>query len=304
MADYGLVSATRFAGSVADPAKVHRGGLVAVAEFELAPAAARTGRIRVALRVLGLHPKHHVGGRAAALEELPHHAHQRARMGEEELEAGAEVVLARFAVLEQREAVLRTAAAAEEAHVAFSALSGQRVAFVVAELAHLRRGDEIDQRRRRDVAELLPRLDEMIAGVEIAVVFERRPIAAGRRVDAEEMAPEIGFERDVEELDEHAPHIAPHPFLENVDEELAILLAANRAVGDQISGLGVEKALARARPIAPALVGDGERLGRRPLDDRNELDPRRAEFVAEEAVDPSPMLLVGGVDGAEDIELD
>ena len=136
-----------------------------------------------------------------------------------------------------------------------------------------------------DVAELLPRLDEMIAGVDVAIVFQRRPVTAGRRMDAKQMAPEIRFKRNVEELDIHASHVAPHPFLENVNEEAAILPTAHGAIGDEIAGLCVEQALARARLVAPALVGDGERIGRRALDDRNELHPFGAEFVAEEAVD-------------------
>ena len=143
----------------------------------------------------------------------------------------------------------------------------------------------------------------MIAGVDVAVVLERGPEAAGRGMDAEEMAAEIGLERHVEELHEHFADVAPHPFLENVDEKASVLLAPDRAVGHEIAGLGVEKALARA-VIAPALVGDRERLGRRPLDDRDELHPFGAELVAEEAVDLSAMLLVGGVDGAQDVELD
>ena len=40
------------------------------------------------------------------------------------------------------------------------------------------------------------------------------------------------------------------------------------------------------------------------LDDRNELHPLGAQLVAEEAVDPPPVVLVGGVDRAQDIEFD
>src|SRR5271166_3446543 len=199
-----------------------------MAELELLAIPAGTGRVRVPLRVLVLDPKHHVGGRAGALQELPHHSHQRAGVCEEQLEAGAEIVLAWFAVLRQREAVLWTAAVAEQAHAALAALFGEPVALVVAEFAHLRRGDKIDERSRRDVAELLPRLDEMVAGIDITVVLEGGSIAAGRGMDAEKMPAEIGLERHVEELDEHASHVAPHPFLENVDEKAAVLLTPDR----------------------------------------------------------------------------
>src|SRR5271165_3708169 len=278
--------------------------LVAVTELEFLSPAARTGCVRIALRVLVLEPEHHVGGRPAAFQELSHHAPQRTGAGEEKLQSRAQIILPRLAVLRQREAVLWTAAVAQGAHRALAALFRQRVALGVAELAHLRRSDELDERRRRDIAQLLARLDEMIAGVDVAVVLQRRPIAAGRRMDAEQMAAEIGLERHVEQLDEHLCHVAPRPFLENVDQEPAVLLAADRTVGDEVAGLRIKQALlARAR-VAPALVGDGERLGRGPLDDRDELHPFRAELVAEKPIDPPPVLLVGGVDGAKDVELD
>ena len=79
---------------------------------------------------------------------------------------------------------------------------------------------------------------------------------------------------------------------------------ADGALGDQIAGLRVEQALAAARPLAPALVGDGERLLGGALDDRDELHPLRAQLVAEEAIDGAAVLLVGGVDRAQNVELD
>src|SRR5208283_5783906 len=141
---------------------------------------------------------HHLSRRAAALQELPHHAHQRAAVSEEAFEPGAKVVMTRLAVLRQSEAILRAAAVAKEAHLAVAALLRQRIALVVAELPHLRRSDEVDQRRRCDIAELLARLDEMVTRVDVAIVFQRWPVAACRRMDAQEMGAEIGFQRHVE----------------------------------------------------------------------------------------------------------
>ena len=106
-----------------------------------------------------------------------------------------------------------------------------------------------------DVAQPKARLDEMIAGVKIAVVFQRRPVAAGGRVNAQQMPSEKGLERHVEELDVNIPHVVSHPFLENIDEKAAVLLGAHGALGDQIAGLHVEQALL-AGVFAPALVGD------------------------------------------------
>ena len=47
-----------------------------------------------------------------------------------------------------------------------------------------------------------------------------------------------------------------------------------------------------------------ERLLGRALDDRDELHPPRSQLVAEEAIDVAPVVLVGGVDGAQDVEVD
>src|SRR5579872_7087157 len=68
------------------------------------------------------------------------------------------------------------------------------------------------------------------------------------------MAPEIGLKRDVEHLHKNFADVMPHPLLEDIDEEAAILFASDGALGYEISGLRVEQALA-AGLLAPALVG-------------------------------------------------
>ena len=78
--------------------------------------------------------------------------------------------------------------------------------------------------------------------------------------------------------------VAAHPLVEDRGEEAAVVLGPDAAVGH---GAG-------------AAVG-GRRLD---LDDRDELDVARAQLVAEEAVDLERVRGVGGVDGAEDVELD
>ena len=71
---------------------------VAVAEAELAAAAAWAGVIRATTRVLGSQPRHHVGWRALLPQELRHFLHRRSRVPEEQLEPRAQVVLAGLAV--------------------------------------------------------------------------------------------------------------------------------------------------------------------------------------------------------------
>ena len=52
----------------------------------------------LALRVFGSDQRHHIGGRASLLQQLGHRLHGRAGVGEEQLQARAQVVLARLAI--------------------------------------------------------------------------------------------------------------------------------------------------------------------------------------------------------------
>src|SRR5271165_4506456 len=117
------------------------------------------------------------------------------------------------------------------------------------------------------------------------------------------MAAEIGLERDVKELDVNPAHVAAHPFLEDIDEEAAVLLGADRALRAEVAGLRIERTLA-AGPFAPALVGDFKRFRGRTLDDWDELHPFGIELVAKKAIDGAAVFLVGGVDRAENVEFD
>ena len=106
-------------------------------------------------------------------------------------------------------------------------------------------------------------------------------------------------ERDVEHLHEDGADVAAHPLLEHVDEEVAPLLRADRAGGDELALLLVERPVAPRRPRLRPERGVGDAL-----DDRDELDEPRPELVAEEAVDLGAAVGVAVVDGAEDVELD
>jgi hypothetical protein len=85
--------------------------------------------------------------------------------------------------------------------------------------------------------------------------------------------------------------------------ELAELVGLHRSFGDQISSLSVERPV-RAFQSAPAAIGKRDCLRRRPLDNRNELDETRLQFVAEEAIDLQRMVRVGRVDRTQDVGVD
>src|SRR6266849_957905 len=109
------------------------------------------------------------------------------------------------------------------------------------------------------------------------------------------MAAEIGLERYVEHLDKNLAHVMAHPVLEDVHKEAAVLFAPNRALRYQIAGLRVKQALA-AGLLAPAQVGDVDRVRIGALDDGNKLQPLGAHLVAEETIDSAAVFMVGGID--------
>ncbi len=137
--------------------------------------------------------------------------------------------MAGLAVGRERKSILWTTPVAKPFDLATLALCRERIAFVIAELSLLGRGHKFHEVRFVNVAELVARFDEMIAGIHVAVVFERRAISAGGGVDAQKMAAEISFQRDVEHLNENLANVVPDPFFEDIHEEAAVLLTSDRA---------------------------------------------------------------------------
>ena len=152
-------------------------------------------------------------------------------MSEEEFQARAKIILPRLAVSRQHEAVLRTAPVAERSDLTAPALSCQRIEFVIC--PNLRCSAERDQLEHvglMNIAQPVTRFDEMIAGVKIAIVLQRRAEAADRRVDTQQMAAEIGLQCHIEELDEDPTYVTAHPLFEDVDQKAAVLFAACRTL--------------------------------------------------------------------------
>src|SRR6476620_5409764 len=133
-----------------------------------------------------------------------------------------------------------------------------------------------------DVSEQVARLDEVIARIEIAGMFQCERQAAGFRVDAQTWGlPDPVGECDVEHLDVDLADVASDPLLEDIDQEAPVLRRADRPPRHDLTLLDVE------RPVAPRLPGNGSVLGLiggHPLDDRNELDEAGATFIAKKAI--------------------
>ena len=111
--------------------------MVAVAESELTPAPARTSPIGPALHILGCGQCHYFGRRTAPLQQLDHRLHRGTRMGEEQIQAGTQVVLTGIAIARESESILGTATVAQTLHLATLALRSKQIALVVSELALL-----------------------------------------------------------------------------------------------------------------------------------------------------------------------
>jgi hypothetical protein len=105
-------------------------------------------------------------------------------VSEEQLESRAQVVVSGISVARKREAIFGTASITERPDRTTLALGSKRVALVIAEFALHGGGYELHEMSVVNVAQLITRLDEMIAGVDVAVVFQRGTVSASRGVDA------------------------------------------------------------------------------------------------------------------------
>src|SRR3990172_3759742 len=73
------------------------------------------------------------------------------------------------------------------------------------------------------------RINEMVAGIEVAVMLDDDDVPAGLAKNAERMLhPQRRPRRLVENLDDDAPDIVPHPLVENGAEKLAEGLRRHR----------------------------------------------------------------------------
>src|SRR6185312_11861816 len=152
---------------------------------------------------------------------------------EEEFVAGAEVVEAGFAVGSCEEAVLGALSVAGEADFALVAVAGQGVALGGSEAALLGRADERLHGRLHNVAQLIFRIDEVVAGVEVAVVLEGEGHAAVLAENTKALRhSEPAFESYVEDLDEGLADVAADPLVEDGAQEFSELQRLDGPLGD------------------------------------------------------------------------
>jgi hypothetical protein len=115
--------------------------------------------------------------------------------------------------------------------------------------------------------------------------------------------PNPGAQSHVEHLHVDLAYVSPHPFIKNTDEETAITLRRDRAFGDQVTLLHIQRTLLTAGSLSPTRVGDRQYPLGHPLHNGDELDKLGAQFIPEEAVDLHRTVDVCGVDRAQDVKL-
>ncbi len=108
-------------------------------------------------------------------------------MGEKSFQTRAEVVEAVFAVRCSGKSVFRTSPVARGKNLAIAAVSGERIPLVAAELPLRRVLEHFHERSLADIPDAVLRVDKMVAGIEVPVMFDDHDIAAGLLEDAERM---------------------------------------------------------------------------------------------------------------------
>lgn len=93
--------------------------------------------------------------------------------------------------------------------------------------------DEVGEGIFHDVAEVVFGIDVVVAGIEVAVVFEGESVAASFAEDTEGGV-HAGpcFEGGIEHLDEDFSDVFPDPFVEDVGEEFSVLEGADGPLGN------------------------------------------------------------------------
>ena len=186
-------------------------------------------------------------------------------------------------------------------YFALAAVVGECVAFILAELALEFRADHVAQRLVQDISQLVLRIDVVIAGVDIPVVFHRHGGAAGGAEDAEAASHSHRVTQcDIKDLDEYLADILPYPFVENGGQEFSI-------------GFWFEAPVRDGQADFPLLI-DSRGCGQieaeffrfiigQSFHQWNELDEAGTDLL-EEAVDFERFLGVDPVDDCQRVEFD
>src|ERR1017187_6573395 len=144
----------------------------------------------------------------------------RAAVGVKPLQAGTQIVQTVLALRRPDQTVLRTSAVAQSQDIALLAIAWHALAFIASEFEQRRTFQQFGQRRLAYIPEAILRVDEVVAGIDIAVMLEHDDIAADLRGHAQRVLhAQERPGRLVEVLNIDPADIAPHPLVEDGAEE-------------------------------------------------------------------------------------
>ena len=121
---------------------------------------------------------HYLRSREPVTNQLGHHLQRSVDVLKKRFVARTQVVQSELAIRCCEKSVLGTFPVAGKAHVAFSTDKRQRVQLVSAEFSLLLGADQVAHVFLEDVTQKKPRLDKVVARVQIAVMLEGEPVTA------------------------------------------------------------------------------------------------------------------------------
>lgn len=160
--------------------------------FELLPTATRTGIVAASTgqrhcqsAILLLVVLHNFSRRAALTKQRDHPTHRFVHVMEKSFEPSTEIVETWLTLWRRQKPIFGTAAVTGKADLTGPAVAGQRIQFLLSKALLLGRRDQLDQRGLQNIAQPVSRFDKVIAGIEIAVVFDRQGQPTGLSVHTE-----------------------------------------------------------------------------------------------------------------------
>jgi hypothetical protein len=142
-------------------------------------------------------------------------------MGKKTPVSRAQVIESSLAVRRKEKTVLRTSAVAHGKYVAGFAKAGEGVKLDPAEGPLSRCLEQLDQGGFPDIPQAMFSIDEVVTGIEVALVLHHRHVATGLSKDTEAMFPAEGCRnRLLEDLNIDSADVLFHPLIENDAEKI------------------------------------------------------------------------------------
>ena len=206
--------------------------------------------------------------------------------------AFAEVVQSLFSISSADKTILRALSVTGEKILALKTLARKRIPLRITERLLLLAIHHLDEGILTDIAKLILRENEMIAGIDIPVVFHHTGVTTGSCHGTDSrLLPHPVCKGGIKELDIVLPDIIVHPFVKYCTKEIAPLLRLHTERRER-------KAVVVRRRGQMASV----RMRHESLHNRRELDIAAADIL-EKTVELQRMVPVEIVDNGKGIPL-